>query len=533
MNAALLGKLASTPQDKFSPGAQALAKIAREDVRARTVNPDIHTIADWVIDSFVDCDNTTFWAVDQWLKLPALRGEQFFRRYPRYLAGLVRALRERPDLMSMATSSMSDRDFTKKCMTEGVSAFGANIYGWSVIALMIDSLVSDPRAFSQRLRDGRLDDAIIRKLQLPDHLVDGLRETFRPIADTIDLILPPAASPATPPFVAPIQPWPIRGPLGDPRTIFMQYGSAVLSRAQGDANNYARVLDLIDEAVNAYKTAIPAGALDDFAISVGADWIRQAYIFALAWATSGFPLLRPTHKLAASLMATHVPKDLVPDIQPPFASFLVELPDGIVPSGTIDHDAEDGGRFPGHMREMVYTDRLVGIVDSLDGLMLLRVLHGPEAERKPLLCTFYPIAALGDLADMSHPDPKVRLLARLVLNCALELEDPRFKHARESGPPRPSAPKAKGGRPKDTLPTAWTFELRRDVKLDARAWVGDYIASKGASPSVQTLVRGHWKRQPFGPRVLGLRRSIHIEPYWRGPEDAPIVTRPLALAREE
>jgi hypothetical protein len=533
MNAALLGKITPSPQDNFSPGAHALAKVAREDVRARTDNPDIHTVADWMIDSFADTNNATLWAIERWLNLPVVKAPQFAKRFPRYMEAILRLVRMTPDVVTAAVNTKTDRELSAAC-----DAAGITIYAWSVIAIMVETLVADPRAFAQRLRDGRLDLATVRKFGIPANVLDGIRETFQPLADTIDLVIPSVATPATPPFVAAIQPWPIftsNVTLGDPRTILMRLGSAVLSRAGSD-RSWVHALELIEDAVAHYRASIvkvgqtTGRPLDDHATEVGCDWVRHAYIFGMAWAMSGFPLLRPTHKLAASLMATHVPKDLVPDIKPPFPSFLIEVPEGIVPSGQVGK-ASDGRPFPGQMSSLPYTDRLAGLVESIDGLMLLRVLHGPEADRKPILCAFYPIATIGDLADMQHPDPKVRLLARLVLNCALELEDPRHKHAREGGPPRPTPPK-KVGRPKDTLPTAWTFELRREVKLDARAWVGDYITSKGTSPSVQTLVRGHWKRQPFGPRVLNLRRSIHIEPYWRGPEDAPIVTRPLALAPE-
>jgi len=532
MNAALLGKIAPSPQDNFSPGAQALAKVAREDVRARTDNPDIHTVADWMVDSFANADNSTLWATERWLNLPVVRPQQFVKRHTRYMEAITRMVRVVPDIV--AAGAKGD-----KALTDACDAAGVGIYAWATIAMMIETLVADPRAFAQRLREGRLDAALIHKLNLNPQMMESLRTTFQPLADTIDLVIPSVATPATPPFVAPVQPWPSFASnitLGDPRTILMRLGSAVLSRAGSD-RSWVHALELIEDAVAHYRASIvkvgqaTGRPLDNYATDVGCDWVRHAYIFGMAWAMSGFPLLRPTHKLAASLMATHVPKDLVPDIKPPFPSFLIEVPEGIVPVGQVDLKASDGKPFPGQMSSMAYTDRLAGLVESIDGLMLLRVLHGPETERKPILCAFYPIATIGDLADMQHPDPKVRLLARLVLNCALELEDPRHKHAREGGPPRPT-PSKKGGRTKDTLPTAWTFELRREVKLDARAWVGDYIASKGTSPSVQTLVRGHWKRQPFGPRVLNLRRSIHIEPYWRGPEDAPIVTRPLALAPE-
>lgn len=71
-------------------------------------------------------------------------------------------------------------------------------------------------------------------------------------------------------------------------------------------------------------------------------------------------------------------------------------------------------------------------------------------------------------------------------------------------------------------PTSWTYVLGGNVRVDVRSAVRDYVERGGSPPSVQSLVRGHWKRQPHGPE-LSLRKWIHVEPYWRGPEDAPIV----------
>jgi hypothetical protein len=71
--------------------------------------------------------------------------------------------------------------------------------------------------------------------------------------------------------------------------------------------------------------------------------------------------------------------------------------------------------------------------------------------------------------------------------------------------------------------------LLREVKIDCRAAIASYIAGqRRASPSVQTLVRGHFKRAAHGPGRTE-RRWVQVEPYWRGPEDAPIALRPHRL----
>jgi len=61
-----------------------------------------------------------------------------------------------------------------------------------------------------------------------------------------------------------------------------------------------------------------------------------------------------------------------------------------------------------------------------------------------------------------------------------------------------------------------------------RKAVVEYGKHGGKSPTVQCVVAGHWKMQPCGPGGSE-RKRIFIEPYWRGPEDAPIAIRPHVL----
>lgn len=46
----------------------------------------------------------------------------------------------------------------------------------------------------------------------------------------------------------------------------------------------------------------------------------------------------------------------------------------------------------------------------------------------------------------------------------------------------------------------------------------------GRTLTVRTLVSGHWRDQPYG-KDNALRKRIWIEPFWRGPEGAPITRR--------
>lgn len=70
----------------------------------------------------------------------------------------------------------------------------------------------------------------------------------------------------------------------------------------------------------------------------------------------------------------------------------------------------------------------------------------------------------------------------------------------------------------------------RGMYPDRRIYVGAKVpfmeaqsVSGGAGNPliVRTLVAGHWKQQPCGPKQSE-RKLIRVEPYWRGPLDAPI-----------
>ena len=71
--------------------------------------------------------------------------------------------------------------------------------------------------------------------------------------------------------------------------------------------------------------------------------------------------------------------------------------------------------------------------------------------------------------------------------------------------------------------------IGRPVRVDMRPHIQSYIhGTKRSAPSLQVMVRGHYKRQVVG--VLGSgRKVIWVQPYWRGPEDAPILVRPVQL----
>lgn len=69
------------------------------------------------------------------------------------------------------------------------------------------------------------------------------------------------------------------------------------------------------------------------------------------------------------------------------------------------------------------------------------------------------------------------------------------------------------------------------IAMDARPQIAEWLRTSdrtASPPSVQHVVRGHYKRQVIGA-AGSFRKIVWIEPYWRGPEDAPILVHPRLI----
>lgn len=73
--------------------------------------------------------------------------------------------------------------------------------------------------------------------------------------------------------------------------------------------------------------------------------------------------------------------------------------------------------------------------------------------------------------------------------------------------------------------------LGRPVRTDVREGLRRFLGGEGKSPTVQFLVRGHYRNQPHGPQN-SKRKIIWIQPHWKGPEEGLILARPHAIGPE-
>jgi hypothetical protein len=231
---------------------------------------------------------------------------------------------------------------------------------------------------------------------------------------------------------------------------------------------------------------------------------------AATWADHGFPCLQPDERLAASLMLTRIPREYLADIRLPWRCFGVRCP--ITGTQTLFLRTPEGQHCWVFSEEPGAKKRHIG--------------------REPTLAELFYEA--GELQTYSNPDGlsfdelghELRgqeANGRLLVGLCLDLE------SRPSPPPRRPQPLSERTARRAGIPVETTFLVTRPVVVDHRATVRRYITTgEIAQSSVRCLVRGHWKQQPHGPKNAA-RRWQHVEPYWRGPEDAPIAVRPHVM----
>lgn len=226
--------------------------------------------------------------------------------------------------------------------------------------------------------------------------------------------------------------------------------------------------------------------------------------FSMAWAENGFPCLEPSQVLAASMMATTVSKDAVQDLELPWRCF-----GAIVPAGTIENTPI----------LMLFLRRYY------DGLFAMWTIHNAHV-------SFSMEKSLAEYADLKFSNNfdaniqslseievrKSTLLGRFIVGLCIEMEG--------KSAVRPIQRKGYTRRAqRDPKPTAWIYRLARPINVDVREAIRNYADGvSNKKLNVQCLVAGHYKLQPYGDGRL-LRKRIHVEPYWRGPEDAPIAVR--------
>jgi hypothetical protein len=256
-----------------------------------------------------------------------------------------------------------------------------------------------------------------------------------------------------------------------------------------------------------------------------------ATLRALAyWAKSAYPQIVMGHKYAAALLVTNIGGDVVDLIKPPFESFLIEVPENLLfitkPDGTrVPIRRIIVSQYPHKDRGTVWA---YGAITENGALLYRYGVSTADLLPPTIGSSFQPDEDSVFLShSLSTEDGRVAsLIGRLILGTCLTMADPEAVKKIGTGHRGPSHPAAN---PRGAAePVIRTFQIGKPVVHDFRDAVARFIAGTQRSLSVQTLIAGHFRNQPCGPK-LSQRKVIWISPFWRGPEDAPILVRPHML----
>ncbi len=234
----------------------------------------------------------------------------------------------------------------------------------------------------------------------------------------------------------------------------------------------------------------------------------EIVLFAAKWAVHAFQRLMTSHTFAAALMCSDVQKDVLVGIEKHWDAFLVIVPNGMLLAGELEFSRilVATYSFGARIMLMTFSPTMTGTVtDDAPTLSDLLVSDG------------------SDLTEDSVSRRCLIMAKRLVAGLLLNLQHPAHYKARKVE----ARPKSKG---REAEPEHRIVTVGKPLEIDCRAAVKEYIehgkaGRKHAPPSVQVMVRGHYRNQACGVGRME-RKTIWIEPHWRGPEAALIQTRP-------
>jgi hypothetical protein len=247
------------------------------------------------------------------------------------------------------------------------------------------------------------------------------------------------------------------------------------------------------------------------------------------WAVNGFPQVTIGAKHLAALAATKLPPEVLSEVRSPWTSWLIEVPDGALWMTGAQGDPQPIRRI---MAGWAPDTKWSFTAYCASGASVHR--YGLSAEKMAdenmslenfNLDMFFPVeATTADFRAMV-------LCGRVVLGVALELASGAHVYRSPKGHAAPWRRRHKN----EPDIACRTYQLRADVKIDCRDRVREYVLGGSRDMpelATQHLVRGHWKLQPHGPQG-SLRKSVWIQPYWRGPEESPIAVRSHAIIAKD
>jgi len=285
--------------------------------------------------------------------------------------------------------------------------------------------------------------------------------------------------------------------------------------------------DATDHAYDYARDVVNSPAMVE---ALNAVPFQMRWIWGGRWYDSGMPrIVWEDQRYPEVLMATSADPSTAALAKPPWRAFLVDLPRELVFSRS----------YLGELVELVqvlvlYTRASNGennwafMAEGPDsnGVTIQIWRHGLVTERLLEVDpeTHNPEYSM-NLDD--RDDRTFLLLGRLLVGLCLTLSDPNrvreAKHTKSSRSAKRKKARGSGIR---------NFVVGAPTKLKVRPALKEFMESGKMrnSPTVQSLVRGHWKMQPHGPGAE-LRKLIFREPFWSPrAENLPAVIRDRIVA---
>ena len=255
--------------------------------------------------------------------------------------------------------------------------------------------------------------------------------------------------------------------------------------------------------------------------------ISFAAAYGLGWLEHGFPVVRLGHKLAASLACTSFTREIMQDVELPWRVFAFVVPGGLI-------SETDAWSFVAGPRRDLDSVRPKENVKHLGWqLKMWNVLDNfVHLGSEPSLSDHADVRADDLLKNCKSEDwdgaknafDLSAIMSRLLCGVCLEMAttSKSITARKAAGPPA----RVRGE------PKSWVFNVSREVRLDCREPLRRHLRGESRGKlSVQHMVRGHYKMQRHGEGGAQ-RKWIHVEPYWRGDENAPIAVRSHVLGAE-
>lgn len=267
------------------------------------------------------------------------------------------------------------------------------------------------------------------------------------------------------------------------------------------------------------------------------------------WGASGLPLVKPFDaNWVASMCATNVSPEYLDMLRLPWPSFAIACPPGTGLRFGLSDPRPETARLPGDRKGLnedseVSVVYVTAVIPELGEKVLadrpelydgrerwLHIQSYTPGQWKRAAYMFRKMSELGDDLTTSELDREEaqylrcqKMVSKLVAGVLMAMHAGQFRTT--------SGGKKRAAR-RGALPSCTEFAVGVPVRVRTVDFVREYV-SKGPRKmlgprTLQTLVRGHWKNQPYGTGSTS-RKFIHVEPYWRGPDDAPIAVRPHIL----